>query len=246
MYAAAWTPRRGAQRGEGKDQQIQTDGRGWCWWARDQTRHEMITNQASKVKHTGAWGKWRHRQGRAAVSPPWPNRTNRVVKVIGMAASSNSSLSGSSLSSGKSSNSPQTNRHRSFALNNRNNNRMAFPLEKFLMLSFGLNQTFLSCWLVYNPRIIFISINLSHRCLSLNFLEVAAVIIQEKKTFKWMQLWRYWGKRKALHVHKDYKVVRCSQCDAWFWMLSLTLPIISTIPLLTFHLAVFCDYLWPP
>lgn len=61
-----------------------------------------------------------------------------------------------------------------------------------------------------------------------------------------MQLWRYWGKRKALHVHKDYKVVRCSQCDAWFWMLSLTLPIISTIPLLTFHLAVFCDYLWPP
>lgn len=102
VYAAAWTPRRGAQRGEGKDQQIQTDGRGWCWWARDQTRHEMITSQASKVKHTGAWGKWRHRQGRAAVSPPWPNRTNRVVKVIGMAASSNSSLSGSSLSSGKS------------------------------------------------------------------------------------------------------------------------------------------------
>lgn len=45
------------------------------------------------------------------------------------------------------------------------------------MLSFGLNQTFLSRWLVYNPRIILISINLSHRFLSLNFLEVAAVII---------------------------------------------------------------------
>lgn len=172
------SPRRTTSRSEGSaDSNGRTDGWWWwCWWwSRDPTRHEVITSRPSKVKHAGAWMKWRHRQGRAAVSPPWPNRTNRVVKVIGMAASSNSSLSGSSVSSGKSSNpQPQRSRHRGIALND-GDNRMEFLFEKFITLSFVLNQTF---WIVLFQTNIVNTSSFSLILSSLKSLEVAAGIIE--------------------------------------------------------------------